>query len=241
MRMVSEYKNDFGQAIGFPVKAWEPCESPPFTSIQGSYCCLQPLDAQAHAGDLYRAYAHDQENQIWTYLPYGPFYQQADYEAWVHTYDHSADPMFYAVIDTQFGTATGVASYLRIEPTVGVIEVGHINYSPLLQQTAAATEAMYLLMQRVFDECGYRRYEWKCDALNEKSMRAAVRLGFTFEGIFRQATIYKQRNRDTAWFAITDQQWPALKTAYETWLSPRNFDANCGQKYSLSKLIADSG
>jgi RimJ/RimL family protein N-acetyltransferase len=131
-----------------------------------------------------------------------------------------------------------VASYLRAEPQAGVIEVGHINYAPALQRRAAATEAMYLMMARVFDELGNRRYEWKCDALNEASRRAAGRLGFVFEGVFRQAALYKGRNRDTAWYAITDRDWPALKAAYQAWLDPANFDAAGAQKARLSELVA---
>jgi len=146
------------------------------------------------------------------------------------------DPLFHAIIDVKAGKAVGVASYLRIEPSVGVIEVCHIHYSPLIQKTPAATEAMYLMMKRVFDELGYRRYEWKCDALNEGSRKAARRLGFTFEGVFRQATIYKGRNRDTAWFSVIDKEWPTLKNAFENWLKPANFDVEDRQKTSLGAL-----
>jgi RimJ/RimL family protein N-acetyltransferase len=133
----------------------------------------------------------------------------------------------------------GVASYLRINPQDGVIEVGHIHFSPLLQRTTLATEAMYLMMKRVFDELGYRRYEWKCDSLNEPSRKAALRLGYTFEGIFRQATMYKGRNRDTAWYAIIDKDWPVIRSAYESWLDPGNFDARGNQVSSLSDLMQE--
>ena len=146
------------------------------------------------------------------------------------------DPLFHAVVDRANGRATGVASYLRIEERAGVIEVGHINYAPPLQRTPASTEAMYLMMRRVFDELGYRRYEWKCDALNAPSRAAARRLGFRFEGIFRQATVYKGRNRDTAWFSVLDSEWPALKAAFERWLSPENFDEDGRQRQSLASL-----
>ena len=147
------------------------------------------------------------------------------------------DPLFHAIVEAASGRALGVASYLRIEPEVGVIEVGHINYAPALQRTAAATEAMYLMMAPVFEELGNRRYEWKCDALYAASRRAAERLGFAFEGVFRQATLYKGRNRDSAWYAITDRDWPALKAAFEAWLDPANFDAAGMQKARLSEFM----
>jgi len=150
-----------------------------------------------------------------------------------------ADPLFHAVIDRKSNKALGLASYLRIDPPAGVIEVGHIHFSPALQGTAMATEAMYLMMHRVFDELGYRRYEWKCNALNKASCRAAERLGFTFEGIFRQATIVKGRNRDTAWFSILDSEWPRAKAAFQAWLDPANFDVEGKQKRGLAELRRD--
>ena len=167
-------------------------------------------------------------------MPYGPFSSFEDYWTWLRTDCVGDDPFFHAVIDLTTETAVGVASYLRIEPGVGAIEVGHIHYSPQLQRTPAATEAMYLMMKRVFDELDYRRYEWKCDALNERSRKAAVRLGFRFEGIFRQATMYKGRNRDTAWYSIIDKEWPVQRKAFEGWLSPSNFDAQGQEHNSLS-------
>jgi RimJ/RimL family protein N-acetyltransferase len=155
---------------------------------------------------------------------------------WIETDCRGDDPLYHAIIDLRTGTAVGVASYLRINPGVGVIEVGHINYAPPLQRTPAASEAMFLMMSRVFDELGYRRYEWKCDGLNGGSRRAAERLGFGFEGVFRQATIYKGRNRDTAWYAITDQDWPAIKAAFQAWLDPANFDETGQQRRSLRDI-----
>ena len=169
-------------------------------------------------------------------MPYGPFETVADYRAWIESDCLGEDPLFHAVIDGATGRAMGVASYLRIVPAVGVIEVGHINYAPPLQRTRAATEAMYLMMRRVFSELGYRRYEWKCDALNAVSRAAAARLGFRFEGVFRQATMYKGRNRDTAWFAVTDEDWPALEARFENWLDAANFDRDGGQRQSMSAL-----
>ena len=160
---------------------------------------------------------------MWTYMAYGPFASFAEYRAWMEQACRGEDPLFHAIRDKRTGRAGGVASYLRIDPPFGVIEIGHIALSPALQDNAASTEAMYLMMARVFDELGYRRYEWKCDALNEPSRSAAERLGFTFEGIFRQATMYKGRNRDTAWYAVIDEEWPALKAAYLTLARSREF------------------
>jgi RimJ/RimL family protein N-acetyltransferase len=174
---------------------------------------------------------------MWTYMPYGPFASLDEHQAWCRQMAASDDPLFYAIIDSASNRAVGVASYLRIEPMLGAIEVGHIAYSPLLQRTAAATEAMYLMMRRAFAELGYRRYEWKCDALNQPSRRAADRLGFTFEGTFRQAIIYKGRNRDTAWYSVIDSEWPDLKARYEAWLAPSNFDEKGVQRQSLGELL----
>lgn len=228
--------NDLGQPIGAPLPGWTPRPLPPRTAMQGTYCRVEPLDPELHAEDLFRAYTADQEGRIWTYLPYGPFLTLRDFRAWMEKTCLGDDPLFHAVVDEQSGSALGVASYLRIAPAVGVIEVGHINLSPALQKTPMATEAMYLMMARVFDELGYRRYEWKCDAVNAGSRRAAERLGFTFEGVFRQATIYKNRNRDSAWFSILDREWPVAKRAFQAWLDPSNFDAEGRQKRSLAVL-----
>lgn len=230
--------NDLGQPIGFPLSDWKPCDPPPRTPMEGRTCRLELLDRDKHLSDLYAAFSTDTEGRIWTYLPCGPFDTEADYRAWVEDACFTGDPLFHAIIDLETGKPIGVASYLRIDPKIGSIEVGHINYSPLLQRSVAATEAMYLMMARVFDELGYRRYEWKCDSLNAKSCAAAKRYGFTFEGIFRQCTIYKQRNRDTAWYSILDTEWPALKAAFQTWLDPANFDDDGNQKQALSALTA---
>jgi len=204
--------------------------------MEGQYCALTPLDPKAHAEGLFNAFAKDAENIDWAYLPYGPFDSLPALQAWLEEIARKSDPLFYTLMDRQ-GDAVGVASYLRISPANGSIEVGHIHYSPQLQRTPAATEAMYLMMKQAF-ALGYRRYEWKCDALNQRSRRAALRLGLSFEGIFRQATVYKGRNRDTAWYATIDLEWPKLKTAFETWLDPANFDASGKQKMSLSDLTA---
>lgn len=230
--------NALGQPIGLPVEGWAESPRPPRTPMEGRYCRVVALDADRHADDLFTANAEDREDRIWTYLPYGPFDSLQSYRAWIAATCEADDPLFHAVVDRHDGCPVGVASYLRITPGVGVIEVGHINYAPRLQGTAAATEAMYLMMRRVFDELGYRRYEWKCDALNEKSRAAALRLGFRFEGVFRQATMYKGRNRDTAWFSIIDSEWPPLRHALETWLDPANFDGSGRQRQRLSRLTA---
>jgi RimJ/RimL family protein N-acetyltransferase len=230
--------NVLGQPIGFALEDWKPSRKPERQSMEGRFCRLEPLSRAAHLSALHAAFSADREGRIWTYLPYGPFDRESDLGDWVDAMAAQDDPLFFAIIEAASGRALGVASYLRITPNVGCIEVGHINFAPALQRSAAASEAMFLMMARVFDELGYRRYEWKCDALNEASQRAAKRLGFVFEGIFRQATIYKGRNRDTAWYSIIDREWPALKRAFETWLAPENFDADGSQKQSLGILTA---
>jgi ribonuclease D len=228
--------NPLGQPIGWPVKGWSARPRPPRSAMEGRTCRIEPIDPARHAGPLFDAFAADREGRIWTYLPYGPFADAGALSEWMSRACLGDDPLFHAIVEAGTGRALGMASYLRIDPAPGVIEVGHINYAPALQRTPAATEAMYLMMRRVFDELGYRRYEWKCDALNEPSRRAALRLGFRYEGLFRQATIYKGRNRDTAWYSILDREWPRLRKAFETWLSPGNFDASGRQRTSLSAL-----
>lgn len=230
--------NSLGQLIGDPVPHWKPVAPPPRTPIEGRYCRIEPIDPERHAAQLFEAISDDPDGRTWTYMGYGPFATLPEYRAWMKATCLGDDPLFHAVVDFGSGQAVGVASYLRIDPKFGVIETGHIHYSPRLQRTRAATEAMYLLMRRVFEELHYRRYEWKCDALNGPSRKAAARLGFSYEGIFRQATIYKGRNRDTAWYAIIDKEWPQLKAAYEAWLEPANFDAEGRQKQGLGALTA---
>ena len=196
---------------------------------------MEPLEPERHAKDLFEAFSDDHEDRIWTYLPYGPFTTFGSFRSWVEQNCTGPDPMFHAVLDID-GRAVGVASYLRINPEAGVIEVGHINYSPRLQRSPAATEAMHLMARRVF-ELGYRRYEWKCDALNARSCRAAERLGFRFEGVFRQATMYKGRNRDTAWYSIIDSEWPLIRRAHEDWLNPANFEPGGQQRTQLQSFV----
>jgi RimJ/RimL family protein N-acetyltransferase len=197
---------------------------------------LEPLDPARHAQDLFAANALDPEGRNFTYLLAGPFATLEEYRAWMEHQCMGSDPQFYAILDNQSGKATGVASYLRIVPAMGVIEVGHLNFSPLLQRTRAATEAMYLMMKNAF-ELGYRRYEWKCDSLNAPSRAAAERLGLSYEGIFRQAIVVKGRNRDTAWFAAIDGEWPQLKAEFERWLDPSNFEADGRQKTKLNARV----
>jgi RimJ/RimL family protein N-acetyltransferase len=223
------------QPLGEIVADWR---EPPFPArevMHGRFCRLEPLDVSKHAEQLFAANALDSHGANWTYLPYGPFESFADYRAWLDQQSRSSDPLFFAIVDSASGEAIGVASYLRITPDCGSIEVGHLNFSPRLQRTPAATEAMFLMMRHAF-ELGYRRYEWKCDSLNEPSRKAALRLGLSFEGIFRQATVRKGRNRDTAWYAAIDKEWPALRAAFEQWLSPSNFDAQGKQRVSLASL-----
>ncbi len=231
--MSAQHSNEFGQPIGAPLPDWSPRPFPPRTPITGRFCRVEPLDPDRHAADLFAANRDDAEGRNWTYLPYGPFPTLDLYREWVREVSARSDPQFHAIVDELNGRAVGVASLMRIDPATGVIEVGGINYSPRLQRRPAATEAMYLLMRRVFDELGYRRYEWKCNSLNVPSRAAAQRLGFRYEGLFRQATVYKGRNRDTAWFSIIDSEWPALRTAFEDWLDPANFDAEGRQRQNL--------
>ncbi|HEU5102814.1 MAG TPA: GNAT family protein [Roseiflexaceae bacterium] len=229
--------NELGQPIGFALPNWTPPPRPPREPMHGHYCRVEPLEIERHAAELHAAYSTDAEGRGWTYLAVGPFDSLDSYVDWMQRACGGDDPLFHAIVDGATGRAVGVASYLRIAPASGSIEVGHINYSPLLQRSPAATEAMYLMMRRAF-ELGYRRYEWKCDALNARSRAAAQRYGLTFEGVFRQATVYKGRNRDTAWYAAIDREWPALRVAFEQWLDPANFDEQGRQRLRLAELTS---
>jgi RimJ/RimL family protein N-acetyltransferase len=227
--------NALGQPIGSRADGWMPPPRPPLEPMTGRTCRVEPLNVKAHAAELHAANARDNDGRNWTYLPYGPFDTLDAYIAWMRDVVAAADPQFHAVVDLESGKAVGLASYLRIDPAAGSIEVGHINYSPLLQRTVAATEAMYLMMKRAF-ALGYRRYEWKCNALNAPSRAAALRLGFSYEGVFRQARVDKGRNRDTAWYAMIDKEWPTLDSVYRRWLDPSNFDQRGRQRVALSTL-----
>lgn len=205
--------------------------------MTGRFCRVEPLDPGRHARDLYDTIGASSDAQRWTYLSYGPFASPEPFERWLGESTLSEDPLFHAIVGSD-GRALGLAAYMRIDRANGVIEIGHLNFSGLLQRTVAATEAMYLMMRRAFDELGYRRYEWKCDSLNEPSRRAAARLGFVYEGLFRQATVYKDRSRDTAWHSIIDAEWPSRKAALQAWLAPENFDRSGAQRQPLSAFIS---
>lgn len=228
--------NELGQAIGFPLPDWRAPDFPTPRPLEGRYCRVEPLDVARHAADLWAAQALDARGERWTYLFVGPFATREEFQRWLQEVQASRDPQYYAIVVD--GRAVGVAAYMRIEPRHGVIEIGGIYYSPRLARTRAATEAMYLFMAQAF-ELGYRRYEWKCDSCNQPSRAAATRLGFTYEGTFRQAIVYKGRNRDTSWFAITDADWRGgLRAAYLQWLAPENFDAVGAPRARLSMLTA---
>ena len=231
-----EHRNHLGQPVGAPLPDWSPRKPPPRTAMTGRFCTVEPLDPVCHAAQLFAAYAEDAEGRMWTYLPRGPYASLGEYRGWAEAAYHADDPLVHAIIDKASGEAVGTAALMRIEPDVGVIEIGSITYSPRLQRRPAGTEAMYLMMRRVFDELGYRRYEWKCNSLNLPSRAAADRYGFQYEGLFRQATITRGRNRDTTWFSVIDSEWPALRSAFERWLDPANFDAQGQQRRSLASL-----
>lgn len=229
--------NELNQPVGLRVPDWQRPGTPKLEVMEGRYCRVEPIDPDRHSAELFEANGHDEKGLIWTYLPYGPFDSPESFKAWMSNDCTKSDPQFYAIIDLAHNKAVGIASFLRIDPRNGSIEVGHINYSPLLQRKPAATEAMYLMMAHAF-ALGYRRYEWKCNALNAPSRSAAQRLGLSFEGVFRQATVVKGRNRDTAWYAAIDEEWPAIKDAFQRWLHPDNFDSDGQQKTRLTELTS---
>jgi RimJ/RimL family protein N-acetyltransferase len=216
------------------LRDWRAPEAPGRVTLNGRFCRLEPLDAARHADDLHAANSLDGDGRMWDYLAYGPFADLASYRAWVEEKSRSSDPRFFAFVDTTTQAPVGVGSYLRIDAPNGVIEVGHLAYSPRLQRTPVATEAMYLLMRHAF-ESGYRRYEWKCNAANAASRSAALRLGFTFEGIFRQHMVVKGHNRDTAWYSIVDGEWPDVRSGFERWLDAANFDSAGRQRRTLAQ------
>jgi len=204
-------------------------------SLKGKLVDLKPLKADEFAEELFQSNLLDEKGINWTYLPYGPFETAVEYANWIKSFGEDDDPVFLAIVSKKLNIAIGIASYLKINRSVGLIEVGHINYSPLLQKTTEGTEAMYLMMKWAFDN-GYRRYEWKCNALNLGSRRAAQRLGFSYEGVFRQMTISKGRNRDTAWLAIIDKEWQDVEKCFVQFLADKNFDDEGKAKVSLSSL-----
>ena len=231
--------NEWGQPVGRVVEAWEPRPSPVAVTMPGRYCRLEPLDIARHADDLHAANSAD-DGRMWTYLPYGPFESADEYRDRMGRFAGDTSMVVFAIVDPASERPGGVAAYQRAAPEHGSVEVGHIALSPRLQRTVAATEAMALMMGHVFNVLGYRRYEWKCDALNLPSRRAAKRLGFTYEGTFRQSVVVKGRNRDTAWFSVTDGEWQLLEPAFAAWLAPANFDALGQQRQSLSALTAEA-
>ncbi|HEX9412973.1 MAG TPA: GNAT family protein [Ktedonobacterales bacterium] len=224
-----------GLPIGTQVDP-SPARRPQRTILAGHRVTVAPLDPATHADSLYEGTHGPTNDRLWLYLPWGPFPDRAAFDAYLTRLASAEDPLFFVILDEASRQAVGYAAYLRIEPEHRCIEVGGILYTPSLQRSPGATEAMYLMAKHIFEDLGYRRYEWKCNALNAPSRRAALRLGFTFEGIFRQHQILKGRNRDTAWFSMLDAEWPARKAAFEQWLDPANFDAEGRQKTSLATL-----
>ena len=229
---LADIVHELGQPIGWPVATDLPRPRPEKVRLEGRFCSLVPLDVEAHGGELWEAFSADTTGANWTYLPVAPIETEADFGVFLRAAEASEDPLYFTVLNAE-GRAVGHATYLRIDPANGVIEVGYIHFSPLMQRTPMSTEAMYLMMAYVFETLGYRRYEWKCDALNAPSLAAAKRLGFTFEGVFRQAVVYKGRNRDTAWLSVLDSEWPALKARFERWLDVENFDSKGRQRTRL--------
>ncbi|MEZ5661714.1 MAG: GNAT family protein [Burkholderiaceae bacterium] len=227
--------NRFGQPVGEPVPDWQPPPRPQRDVLGGRFARLEPLDPVRHGDDLFAACCAPDNDAGWTYLPAMPFADRAAYQAALEDHARAEDPLFFAIVDATNGRAMGEASYLRIDPDGGCIEVGHLHFGPAMRGARMATEAMSLMMAHAF-ELGDRRYEWKCDSLNAPSRRAALRLGFTFEGEFRQARVVKGRNRDTAWFSIIDREWPAVRAAHSAWLDDANFDERGRQRVSLSML-----
>ncbi|HED3852893.1 GNAT family protein [Enterobacter soli] len=224
--------NQFGQPIGEELVDWQPRQHPDRVGLNGRYCRLEPLRVE-HAGALFAAYQQAEDTRSWTWLLREPDTTIAEYSQWIASVCELSDPIHFAVIDNQTQLPVGSLALMRIDPKNGVVEVGHVHFSPLMSRSPLSTEAQYLLMRYVFDELGYRRYEWKCNSLNEPSRRAALRLGFQYEGRFRQALVVKGHNRDTDWFSILDKEWQALECAFQNWLATDNFTADGKQIRSL--------
>lgn len=225
--------SDDQRFMGEELAGWTAPPLPGGVILEGEVVRLEPLVADQHAADLFQAFSG--YDRLWDYMPYGPFVSAAAYHRWAKEAGASGDPAFFVLRDRASGHLAGIASYLRISPAAGSVEVGHICIAPAFQRSRLFTEAMWLMMDHAF-RLGYRRYEWKCNALNMASRRAAQRLGFSYEGIFRQAAVVKGRNRDTAWFAVIDKDLPALREAFAAWFAPSNFDAGGRQRESLSDL-----
>ena len=218
--------------LGFTVK-FKKAKLPSKKKLIGKYCFLEPVNIKKHSKDLYKNFSLDKKNIIWNYLPYGPFKSYGSFKKWLKSFCLNKDPFFYAIYSKRYDQYCGMASYLRITPKHGSIEVGHINYSPILQNTVEGTETMYLMMKNAFEVLGNRRYEWKCNNLNSASKYAAERLGFKFEGIFRQMFIFKGKNRDTAWYSMIDKEWPNYKKKYLSYFKKSNFISGNRQKKRL--------
>lgn len=224
--------NIFGQEVGNTLDGWSPRERPNREYIlEGSFCILEPFNVEKHSIALHEAFSNSHAS--WTYLSYGPFETLELFQLWMRNKILEPDTLMYVVMDREVRIPLGFCGYCRMNPDHGVIEVGHVHFSPSLQKTPIATEALYLLMQYALEILGYRRYEWECNSLNEASKRAAIRLGFHFEGTFRQSNVFKGHNRDTCWFSILDSEWPMLKVKFERWLSRDNFDSKGKQKMPL--------
>lgn len=230
---MSVVSNQFGQPIGLPLPEWSERPLPSEFSVEGRYCRLEPLVMAQHGEALYQAWSNAADGRDWTYMFSGPFTSREQFDAYLSAAELSQDPRHYAVVDRRSGKATGTLALMRQEPKHGVIEVGHVAFSPLMRQTPISTEAHFLLLRYLFETLGYRRCEWKCDSLNAPSRRAAERLGFSYEGLFRQAIVYKGRTRDTAWFSIIDSEWPLISKALSQWLAADNFDDEGRQKTTL--------
>jgi RimJ/RimL family protein N-acetyltransferase len=220
-----------------PLLDWQPVPTPAHQPLDGQYVRLEPLDPTRHGDELWQALqGPDSDPALWDYLPYGPFSERSAFDVWLNSHAASRDPLFFSVIDLRQQRAVGLLSFLRITPKDGCIEIGHIAFGRAMQRSPASTEAVYLLAKLALGELGYRRLEWKCNADNARSMRAAKRLGFSYEGLFRQHMVVKRRNRDTAWFAILDREWPACNAAFERWLAADNFDTEGRQQQRLQDL-----
>ena len=228
--------NMYGQPVGPDVAGWTTRPRPSRVVFEGDYCRVEPLDPVLHAAELHEANGEAPDGRFWTYLGAEPFTSLESYQAWLRQAAAGEDPLFFAIRDRRDNRAAGVFSYMRIDPAMGVIELGNVNFSPRLQRSRVATEAVYLMLANAFETLGYRRFEWKCDSLNAPSRAAALRFGFTYEGLFRQATVYKGRSRDTTWYSMLDSEWPAVKQAFRTWLSPDNFDEAGQQRVALADL-----
>ena len=228
--------NQYGQPVGESLPDWSERSRPADVVLEGVFCRLEPLNAECHTDDLYTAYCSAPDHRDWTYMFAGPFHDAGEYRRYTEHASRSVDPKHYAVIDHKARKAVGTCALMRVDANNGVIEVGNVMFSPLLKKSPTSTEAQFLLMKHVFEDLRYRRYEWKCDSLNAPSRKAADRLGFSFEGIFRQAVVYKGRSRDTAWYSIIDKEWPAIKNAFLTWLAAENFDGEGKQRRSLVEV-----